>query len=200
MRKCSVSECTNAYYARDFCQSHLDEARRKGELNDRHADCEVCGGSFVMKKSDQRFCTRECSKKHYRNKVSEDRISFDPVEDAEMLVAQALATATVDANTECWEWPTTTKEGYSGASPYGITWHRLMCTVSYGKHLGSLMAHHKCANRRCVNPDHLQAVTEENNSAEMFARKGYIRRIKKLEEALAQLDPNHSLLDTHTTP
>jgi hypothetical protein len=40
--------------------------------------------------------------------------------------------------------------------------------------------------RTCVNPAHLQAVTQQENAAEMLERKAYLARIAELEaEVLA---------------
>ncbi|MEV8022520.1 HNH endonuclease [Streptomyces sp. NPDC086554] len=41
--------------------------------------------------------------------------------------------------------------------------------------------HHKCANRKCINPGHLQDVTQADNAAEMLARNSLLKRIRALE-------------------
>lgn len=63
-----------------------------------------------------------------------------------------------------------------------------------GKPLGKQPAHHKCATTMCVNPMHLQPVTERDNIAEMLARNYMLNRIAELEAALAVHDPEHPLL------
>ena len=65
---------------------------------------------------------------------------------------------------------------------------------SDGQLLDGLPIHHKCATRACVNPDHLQAVTQLENTAEMMARAAYVRRIDELERALSAVAPGHPLL------
>jgi hypothetical protein len=60
--------------------------------------------------------------------------------------------------------------------------------------LGSHQAHHTCAERACVNPDHLQPVTQRENVAEMLTRKSYVKRIEELEARLRQLSPDDPLL------
>ena len=54
-------------------------------------------------------------------------------------------------------------------------------------------------SRTCVNPQHLQPVTNAANAAEMAARQGYVARIAELEAALAALDPRHPLLNRIAT-
>ena len=50
-----------------------------------------------------------------------------------------------------------------------------------------MTVHHKCANRACCNPEHLELATNRENVAEMFARKAYEARIAELEEEVAAL-------------
>lgn len=55
--------------------------------------------------------------------------------------------------------------------------------------------HHKCGQKLCVEPTHLQPVEPHENVAEMFERSSYKARIAALESALAGMDPNHELLN-----
>ncbi len=72
--------------------------------------------------------------------------------------------------------------------------HRLVLEAKLRKPLGSMRAHHMCGNSGCVNPDHLQPVTDRDNIAEMHQRHAYLARIRELEAALVRLEPNHPLL------
>ena len=63
-----------------------------------------------------------------------------------------------------------------------------------GRELGVDQAHHTCANRACVNPDHVQAVSQRENVAEMKQRNVYLARIAELESELRRLDPLNDLL------
>lgn len=89
----------------------------------------------------------------------------------------------------CWNWPNLTESGYAKNKLY-----RRVLEAKIGKSLGSQAAHHMCANSACVNPEHLQPVTHYDNVAEMLARHSYIKRIRDLESALKELDPEHPLL------
>src|SRR5262245_9652961 len=69
--------------------------------------------------------------------------------------------------TGCWEWLAAINRG-----GYGYLWldgrHQLAHRVFYEAHYGPvpdrLEVDHLCENTRCVNPDHLEAVTGEENN------------------------------------
>ena len=100
------------------------------------------------------------------------------------------AASRVDPVSGCWVWPQLDDTGY----PAGAM-HRFSLECREGAPLGSQAAHHKCANRACVNPDHLQPVTAAENTAEMLARQSFIKRILELEEELRRVYPSSKLLD-----
>lgn len=66
----------------------------------------------------------------------------------------------------CWVWG-----GSFFRNGYGRTWKdgktRLVHRVSYELHIGEIPAgmtvDHKCENKACVNPEHLQIVTGKEN-------------------------------------
>lgn len=64
----------------------------------------------------------------------------------------------------CWEWIRVLKPQGYGQFGKGALAHR----ISYEKHKGKipdgLQIDHLCRNRKCVNPDHLEAVTASTNT------------------------------------
>ena len=96
----------------------------------------------------------------------------------------------------CWLWPKVDNDGYPCRTTRDRSLHRQVLEAKHGQPLGSQAAHHVCANRACVNPDHLQPVTHRDNIAEMLARRSYVARIQELKQALAECAPDHPLL-TH---
>lgn len=76
---------------------------------------------------------------------------------------------------------------------FNLTPHRIVTEFTYGLRPGE-QAHHRCANRLCLAPTHLQPVSQADNKAEMLQRGYYVRRIELLEQALRGLDPDHPLL------
>jgi hypothetical protein len=67
----------------------------------------------------------------------------------------------------CWEW-----SGADSGTGYGIVgWdgqkyrvHRLAYELTKGPIPDGLVIDHLCRNRRCCNPDHLEAVTQRENT------------------------------------
>ena len=64
--------------------------------------------------------------------------------------------------------------------------HRLVYERVVGPLPIGSVVHHACANRLCVRPEHLQAVTHHENVAEMLERKALLARIASLEERLRE--------------
>ena len=76
----------------------------------------------------------------------------------------------IDQNTGCWNWQGgTSGEGRGGG--YGrmsldgqtVAVHIVMFTNFFGFIPGKKQIDHKCNNRLCCNPDHLQMVTHKRN-------------------------------------
>jgi hypothetical protein len=68
----------------------------------------------------------------------------------------------------CWLWIGALTEGYGFLKVKGknIRAHRLMYEHVYGEIKEDYVIHHKCHNKRCVSPFHLEMVTREHNVSE----------------------------------
>lgn len=70
----------------------------------------------------------------------------------------------------CWVWQGMTSKA-TGGRPYGRMWlgnvrwwaHRLAYTLAVGPIPTGLVIDHLCRNTLCIRPDHLEAVTNEEN-------------------------------------
>ena len=81
--------------------------------------------------------------------------------------------AHVDASGDCWEWRGAKTNGYGvinrgGAGAGNEQAHRAVWLLLVGEIPDDLQLDHLCRNRGCVNPDHLEPVTAEENK-----RRGY---------------------------
>ncbi len=65
----------------------------------------------------------------------------------------------------CWVWLAGTTGGYGSTHWEGRRWrvHRLVYTLLVGPIPPSLQLDHLCHNRACCRPDHLEAVTQQEN-------------------------------------
>ena len=74
--------------------------------------------------------------------------------------------AKVDKSGICWEWTgNKTKDGYG---LFGLNYktklvHRISYEIKYGDIPEGLQIDHTCRNRSCVNPVHLESVTQQEN-------------------------------------
>ena len=72
----------------------------------------------------------------------------------------------IEKTEECWNWI-----GSIHDSGYGVLWgkgrrtraHRLVYEALVGKIPPKMVIDHLCRNRRCVNPKHLEVVTQGEN-------------------------------------
>lgn len=81
-----------------------------------------------------------------------------------------MSNVQIDHNTGCWEWQGGTSGtgrggGYGRMSLDGqtVAVHIVMFTLFFGYIPSKKQIDHKCNNRKCCNPDHLQMLTHKQN-------------------------------------
>jgi hypothetical protein len=71
----------------------------------------------------------------------------------------------VHPTSACWEWQSSMADGYARYTHEGRQHqaHRLLYTLLVGPIQAGLVVDHLCRTRHCVNPDHLDPVTNREN-------------------------------------
>jgi hypothetical protein len=92
--------------------------------------------------------------------------AFNPIEVTDEIAAILDERTSIDEATGCWNWThRTTSAGYGTLSirARNFAAHR----ISYTRHKGpipeGLVLDHLCRNTVCINPEHLEAVTDQVN-------------------------------------
>lgn len=166
---CSVKGCERASWGRGWCQMHHARVRRYGttDLLVRPLTCTVedCGRT--------RHGHGLCEAHYNRLRIHGSPVAHVPVSRTHDVAKSEDERfwEKVDASGDCWEWISTRNRGGYGqfhtvtrGSPTNRTpahrwaWETLVGLIPEG-----LVLDHLCRNPPCVNPDHLEPVTDQEN-------------------------------------
>lgn len=92
----------------------------------------------------------------------------------------------------CWEWQgARSSTGYGNMTHQGkqLQPHRVAYELEKGFIPRGMHVDHVCQNRRCINPDHLEAVTPAENTR----RGGMIQALLQRHESRTHCDKGHPL-------
>jgi hypothetical protein len=94
------------------------------------------------------------------------------------LADRLWARVTRGTDEQCWEWNASGDQyGYGSFVFEGVRWkaHRAAWTVTRGPIPPGLVVDHKCHNPACVNPGHLQVVTQKQNNENLLGARSHSR-------------------------
>lgn len=126
--------------------------------------CRHCGGDMAGA-TGYFYCGDECAREGAQAKRRKRRDTFP-----RMPRTRPWDYVDLGYDTPCWQWT-----GHVGADGYGLYdgWpaHRFVYVFMRGPIDDDLVIDHLCRNHGCVNPDHLEPVTQQEN-----IRRGWAAR------------------------
>lgn len=195
---CSVSDCPRSTKAKGLCGAHYQRLLKGADMNAPLAayrprrKAEGCSVGDCK----NRHASRGMCATHYgrtlRGQDVEAPVGAYQRRAVGSLAERMAALTGPPLDNGCMEWL-----GRKEQNGYGVLdirgkgprlAHRLAMEQKQNVALDDFVAvHHMCANRACVNREHLQVVLPHENTAEMLERKGYRKRIAELETEVARL-------------
>ena len=164
---CSIANCGNRVRARGWCNGHYERWRKTGDPPGtavleqrrknagRRCDVESCSRAAIVR----RMC-----ESHYARWKQHGDPGNTPIQEAESIEARFWQK--VDKSGDCWEWIGAVSSGYGHFQTDGgtTTAHRVAYQLLVGPIPDGLHVDHLCRNTLCVNPDHLEPVTQAENN------------------------------------
>jgi len=138
--------------------------------------CATCGTEFIKRTPHHRFCARNCqARAHYKNKPEAKRAYAKLYQRRSDVLKQITRERRFhkhykkDEVTGCWNWTGFLDwHGYPRIDSRAA--HRISYELFVGKIPEGLSIDHLCSTPRCVNPQHLEPVTNAENQRRRIAR------------------------------
>jgi len=166
-RTCNFADCDRPCHANGYCKTHSEQLRRTGRVWSLITPppkpvCSIEGCERTAHVKGEAGKKGWCKLHHERWKRH-----GDPTYYAYSATLWDRFWPKVDASGDCWEW--TAAKNQLGYGQIGTTGkkrgmaHRVAWELLIGPIGAGLELDHLCRNRACVNPDHLEPVTHEEN-------------------------------------
>lgn len=164
-RICSVEDCDRPAKSRGWCSTHYKRWRRHGDLSDPAPLPDLCAVEGCARARHSRgWCVAHYSRWARTGDVHADAPVVEHNNDDPTGSIRLAERVWLDG--ECIRWG-----GSRTLKGYGVLWvdgksaqaHRVAYELANGHIPAGLEIDHLCRVRDCVNPDHLEAVTPEEN-------------------------------------
>jgi len=129
-----------------------------------------CVMGHVLKKDNHsvglggRITCNECTKYMVNSRSVEAKVKVDPRTEVEEKLTKY---SEVDAKTGCWNWVGSLNgSGYGQLRMFGKTWmtHSLSYEFHYNQPISfGMVIDHLCRNPACINPAHLEMITQHSH-------------------------------------
>jgi hypothetical protein len=185
---CSIPDCGEKNYAKSWCSRHYQKNRKYGDpLADRSRTAVT--GFCAVDGCDKSISRTIYCMMHYCRLLRTGELGHaSPRGHIERVEENFWAKVDKSDDESCWIWTGgRTDSGYGKMKVVGDEQraHRVSYQLHHKEELPTYVPiHHTCSNKLCVNPHHLQATTQQENTAEMLERNYYLSLIAELEEKL----------------
>lgn len=159
----NCKECSNKAIKRGLCQTHYLKEWYEQKTDICFADkCERLAWSKGM-------CL-----KHYKRQWRHGSVDTTLCAPNDCPVAERLSrVGWTETKSGCWEWRGRRLKGGYGQLDFegkGVQAHRIAYETWVGEIPKDLIVRHKCDNPPCINPDHLETGTYQDNADDMVQR------------------------------
>lgn len=182
--ECAVPECDRTPHARGWCRRHYKRWARYGDPTKGNASpierrpgdhCSVEGCRRPLNQG--RLCSMHANRVRRNGSVDGVRVVLRVpklslgASDTERALSKILC----DIDSQCWNWQANKSGGYGRfilSSRRSVAAHRFFYELLVGPIPEGLHLDHLCRNRACVNPAHLEPVTQAENNRRAGALRG----------------------------
>lgn len=159
---CSVNGCERPSHKRGWCSGHYQRWLSNGDLGSVEVRAKIKRqGNCVIDECDRPAFKRGMCSLHYVRWQKHG----DPLREPTRLTLAERFWLKTDKTDGCWVWKASLRDGYGVFAVDGQARpaHRVAYELLVGLVPEGLVLDHLCRNRACVNPAHLEPVTDKVN-------------------------------------